>query len=83
MSRVIRGCCIPRVFTIAPMKLEVKESTCEAPYPFILGESVVFGLSKLVTESLPYSDNVVFGATMVQSEDLQDNLSESVTITNP
>ena len=49
---------------------------------FMVNDHAVFGLTTRSGESLSIADTMVIGDVSLQDEELKDNLSESVTVTN-
>ena len=77
---VVRGMKIPLTYGAGAYKIEAVETLQVSGTPL---DRAVFGLSTRKDETFEYlSDYSVFGDTTLQSENLKNNLSESVVITN-
>ncbi len=81
---VIKGATLPLSEVSAPSKITVVESNITPPYLFKLEEILRFGLTFVISENVNagFDESMVFGVTKYQSEDLQDQLAESISFTN-
>ena len=82
---VIRGARLPLSEVSAPSKITISESNITPPYSFKLEETMRFGLTFVVSENVNdgFAESLEWGDVLFQSEDLQDQLAESITLENP
>jgi len=77
----IWGQTIPNLLVLAGRA--IKEVAEAIPLSgFMVNDHAVFGLTMRSGESLSVADTMVIGAVSLQNEDFQNNLSESVMVTN-